>query len=639
MKGQLQKTRKTHAAALMGLSLAPYPPLTMRQPHLSQVPRERRANLEYRARLLREGNSSKARAAELKKKASEDMLWYVNTFVWVHDPWITDGDRVIPLITRPYQDNLLEEFYWAVMRQYDLHVRKCRRVLATIGVLTVFDWFATYSRDMSFLEMSSKEELVDSVAGRKTGGHVSLEGKRSALMPKIDLIHRHLPTWLRPVTSRKKLYMGYNETGSQIEGIATAPSGAHGARYTAAHGDEIARWGNVIPGLDYLIMEAVRGACRCRILTSTPDGMNNAFYEIEDKEKTRKRRVFWWEDPIYREGIHVGKDGQLHSPWYDGEVNRCNSPEEKASQLDGEYTGSISQFFPHEIIEQRIKECRPPMYVGQWDHSDGEPIAFVKGNAGPLSLWCELPNGRPTPGEFVAGADIATGSADAQGRGYSFSVLSIYSIANSQKVCEYAASALFPYEFASACVALMRWLSAEKAEDVYHAWESGGPGKEYGATVVRLGWSNFYLREVEHKLGQPPTMEPGYSTATAGLKALLLGNYRAALKQGKIKNLSLPAVQECREFIRGTGDEIYHKAKGGGIARNRAIVRHPHGDRVIADALAWLALSKSAVEVKDKPREIPENCAYRRIEAFQDKSAAELAGEPTMNRRSYSWVA
>ena len=636
MKGRPRKSRKMTAEVRKALSLAPYQALTLPHPHLDQVPKSRRANLEYRDEVYKKGGSSKQWVARYKEMASEDMLWWVNTFVWVHDPWITDGDRVIPLITRPYQDNLLEEFYWAIMRQYDLHVRKCRRVLATIGVLTVFDWFATYSRDMSFLVMSSKEELVDSVAGRKTGGHVSLEGKRSALMPKIDLIHRHLPKWLRPVTSRKKLYMGYNETGSQIEGTATAPSGAHGARYTAAHGDEIARWGNVVPGLDYLIMEAIRGACRCRILTSTPDGMNNAFYEIEQKEKIRKRRVFWWEDPVYRDGIHVGKDGQLHSPWYDVEVERCTSPEEKASQLDGEYAGSLSQFFPHEIIEQRIKETKPPMYVGHWDHSDGEPIAFQKGNAGPLSLWCELPDGRPPPGEYVAGADIATGTPDSQGRGYSNSVLVIYDLVNAQKVLEYATSSLLPFEFASASVALMRWFSTEKAEDVYLAWEANGPGKEYGPMVQRYGWESFYFRKAEQRLGQPPTLEPGWWSAS-GTKAALLGQYRAALKQGTIKNWSLASLQECRGYIRGPGQEIIVKVTGA--ARDKLTTRKPHGDRVMADALAWLAMGDRVATVKDEPRKIPDHCPYHRIKAFQDEQDVIAAGEPTMGRQSYSWVA
>lgn len=621
----------------MALSPAPYPPLTMPHEHYHLVPKELSANLEYRARILKEGGSSKSRAAELRQMSSEDFLWWANTFVWVHDPWITDGERVIPLITRPYQDNFLEGFYWAIIRQYDLHVRKCRRVLASIGCLTLFDWFASYSSDMSFLVMSAKERLVDGLAG-KIRTKSDREGKRAALMPKIDLIHKYLPRWLRPEVYRKKLFIGYQETASEIEGTATVPD--HGTRHTGMMADEMAFWATLSPGLDYEILEATRGSVRSRIMISTAHGMGNAFYEVEERGKTRKRRIFWWEDPVYRVGIHVGKDGELHSPWYDTESDRCGTPEERAGQLDGEYVGSGTNFFPVDIIHDRLKQTAPPMYVGNIDFSDGKFLGFSKGDVGPVSLWCELENDHPPRGEYAAGADIATGTPDAQGRGYSNSVLVIYSLDGNRKVLEYTISSLLPFEFASACVALMSWFSSDHSQDVYLAWESGGPGKEFGPMVQRYGWENFYLREIEHKLGQPPTMEPGYSTSSKGLKAYLLGNYRAALKRGDIKNLSRPALFECLEFLRGPGNEVFHKVKGGVNPRDKLTARHPHGDRTVADALAWLAITKCGAPAgKNEPHTIPGDCVWRRIMRQQSELKAFKAGEPTKDRKSYSWVA
>ncbi len=144
------------------------------------------------------------------------------------------------------------------------------------------------------------------------------------------------------------------------------------------------------------------------------------------------------------------------------------------------------------------------------------------------------------------------------------------------------------------------------------AWEMVGPGTHFGKRVMELGYRNVYYRKNEANLGINSTQSDvaGWYPSNDN-RRILLEEYRAALNGRDFINRCFMALEECLAFIftaQGTVkhdgdpesfDTVTGKADPSGAGAN-------HGDRVIADALAWkmcagrgmLRKKKEGTEVK-----------------------------------------
>lgn len=298
--------------------------------------------------------------------------------------------------------------------------------------LTVFEHFWHFESYLSFLLLSRKEEYVD--------------GGEKSLFWKIDFIHKHLPSWLRPNIDRKKMVMVNLDNGSTISGESTNADAGRGDRKTAALLDEFAA---VNDGPK--ILAATRDTTRCRVLNSTPQGMANSFAQMAHLGTVPRIDLHWTQHPEKARGLYYDAKGKPRSPWYDAECASAANLVEIAQELDIDFTGSAYTFFDVARLEELKTKCLAPHFRGEllYDTDTADPDAFdVAPRNGRLRLWCE-----PTPPQdrrYSVGADIAAGT------GSSNSVLSVFDLKENRKVAEFVDSNISPEQLAVYAVSLCK---------------------------------------------------------------------------------------------------------------------------------------------------------------------------------------
>jgi hypothetical protein len=190
-----------------------------------------------------------------------------------------------------------------------------------------------------------------------------------------------------------------------------------------------------------------------------------------------------------------------------------------------------------------------------------------------------------------------------------------------KKVAERATPDLGPEEWASFVVALCRWFGGGDGDDAVLAWESNGPGFQFGKRVMELGYRNLFYRKNEQMVGAAEGAIPGWYS-TNDNKRVLLGGYQLDLRQGKFVNRSRLGLEECLEYV-------YHNEKivhtGAMVTEDPTGAKSNHGDRVIADALVAKLVRERAVVVKAATEaEVPEGSfmARRKARDARDRDPA-----------------
>jgi hypothetical protein len=107
------------------------------------------------------------------------------------------------------------------------------------------------------------------------------------------------------------------------------------------------------------------------------------------------------------------------------------------------------------------------------------------------------------------------------------------------------------------------------------------------------------MRTNEFSLAKAPQDTPGWMP-TVQNKRTLLEDYRAALGSQAFVNRSQEAVEECLNFVHLPNGSIEHS--GTQDRDDPTGARVNHGDRVVADALAW-KMAKDVPNASPSPRE------------------------------------
>lgn len=555
------------------------------------VPKEYSANLRWRAAIHRDVLENPERAEFYYEACRLDILFYINTFVWTFDTR-TEPFSKLPFITYPRQDDCIRAICGAMYgrgkkKSHDLRIEKSRDTGATCMCTVAFEHCWHFSKTPRHLLMVSRnEEYVDKKDNPKS------------LFWKFDYIVDNLPDWLKPhgysrSDHRTKNHATNPYTGSQLDGEATTPNIARGDRRFAIFVDEFAQFRK-----SRHVMMATQRATNCRIFNSTPFGINNAFYDT--KSMPMENFAFHWKDDprkaiglyttdsdgkvkiLDREGYPHGYepilDGKLRSVSYDQDEARTTSPREMAQEWDINYLGSGGQFFtPEKLLQVRRLYAKPPILVGNlvYDTITGEPTSFQESPQGKLQLWCSLTEGKPDQDEeYVVGCDISAGS------GASNSTVSVWRKRTCEKVASYANPYIQPEAFATLAVSVAKWFNNAKM-----IWECLGVGIAFGEKAVKdLGYRNFYFRQDESSLAVKVTMKPGWWPGGDN-KLKILNTYRSALEDCIAINPDKDSLQECEEYIYTNSGGVDHAKSQqtedpSGAGKN-------HGDRVIADALAW----------------------------------------------------
>jgi len=621
----------------------------METPHYDIVPKGLDENLRFREEMLTLAGEDESAAAGLRQMCSEDMLFYVNTFCWTYSPKDKSATgSVVPFITYPdFQDEAMLGMADCILKGRDFAVPKSRDMGASWMGLTVFEWFWHFKENQSFLLISRNEDYVDK------------SGNPKSLFWKVDFLHRNQPRWLLPEgrwlgqrdPNRRLLHLRNADNDSVIDGESTTGDAGRGDRRTAMFVDEHAAF-EVNDG--FRVLRATRDTTRCRGFNSTPQGANNAFYEVVHNTNAQLIRLHWSKHPekslglykfekesgeidllddfngmvevrakgekdsewvVYPDQYPFIRDGKLRSPWYDGECARCVSAMEIGQELDIDFLGSDYQFFDAEIVQILIKKyCRDPVFIGEleFDYDSCDPKRLVESPHGRLMLWIDVRHRMPRDRRFAVGADVSAGT------GASNSVSCVVDIGTGEKVGVWRHSHTRPNPFAKQTIALARFFN-----NALLNWDaSGATGSTFTRRVLASGYGHLYYRRYEKKVGQKLTDEPGYYLNSQARTALF-EDYREALGEHKYINYSNQGMKECLQFIRKPDGTIEHSESL--YSQDPSGARTAHGDEVVADALACLNVSSLQEMPKSKEPEIVPGCLAWRMKQRELKRSRETA--------------
>lgn len=227
---------------------------------------------------------------------------------------------------------------------------------------------------------------------------------------------------------------------------------------------------------------------------------------------------------------------------------------------------------------------------------------------GRLRLWINPTSTGAIPsGSYTVGADIAHGT------GASNSVLSVVDNKTGEKVAEFASAHIRPDELARYAIALCYWFCG-----AFLIWEANGPGRIFGDVVIKSGYRNIYYREKGDgkSVGASYTDIPGYFSTTES-RLSLLGDYRRSLKEGTFINRSRESLDESLKYVFLPNGNVQHVDSTR--EEDPTGARENHGDRVIADALAWKGIQRGFKKEEPDPVVPVGSFMYRRLERKRNK--------------------
>lgn len=590
-------------------------------PFNSRIPKTLKKNLLWRKAAMEEVIAHPESAEFYRDACARDPLFFLNGFCWTYDPRCTENPKV-PFVLYDFQEAAIMDIL-AAIGNFDLLIEKSRDMGASWITIAAIAWCWLFCPGSSFLFVSRVSDLVDK------------PGNPKAMFWKFDYLMNSLPSWLRPdgysdELHRTSMHVENPENGAVIDGESTTGNVARGDRRTAILLDEFAA---VEQG--HRVLSSTRDATNCRLFNSTPNGVNNAFYDIR-QTGIKRLRLHWSSHPIKSLGLYTTNergglkvlggdgaysfedykfvlDGKLRSPWYDEQCRRSANSQEIAQELDIDYLGSGFQYFNASAISEAIRNhARPPILTGdlEYDDTTGEPIRFSECAGGHLLLWTLLDGGGnpPIDHKYTVGTDVSAGT------GASNSCLAGYDITTNSKVFEYVNSHIRPEQFAKQVAAICRWFG-----NAYLIWESGGPGRQFGSRIEELGYGNIYLRRREEGLSHKVSDIPGIVT-TKEVKLIFLGEYRSAVEKGECVNRSKEALQECLEYVFAPDGGVEHSKQCSRMDPSGA--KANHGDRVIADALAWKLIRERTFNPVVEKKEIPIGCLAWRNQRREEKQLA-----------------
>ena len=591
----------------------------MKTPFIKYVPTEICANLKWRAKVHKRVMDEPSYASVVWDACAADPLFYISGFGYTYDPRRQPFAK-LPFILWPIQQWGLGEIIDSVGK-YNLLIDKSRDMGASWLCVLAYEWFWHFRDYQSFLLGSRDVTYVDNSANPKS------------LFWKIDFFHRNLPQWLMPLgfkysEHRRKMHITNPANDSVIDGETTTKNFGRGDRRTGIMNDEFAA-----DSEGHAVLASTLETTDSHLFNSTPQGINNAHFTLHGTD-IKILRLHWRDHPRKRKGLYcTAKDGTLeildkeyypkdYEPILDGRLRsvqydikwRQSTPRIMAQEWDIDAQGSGEQFFiPASIQESISRFARPPVLIGdlEYDSTTAEPIRFRESPQGRIKLWALLDkNGNlPRDHKYVLGCDVSAGT------GASNSVGCGYDAITNEKVLEYVNPYIRPEEFAKQIVAIARWLSFKRTDiwpgamfqeeliGAYLLWESPGPGRQFGSRVMELQYGYIYFRKKEEAISKKVSKIPGWAP-TKETKLTLIGDYRDAIEKGMIVNRSKEALEECLEYIFDPQGGVSHAREGDKDDPSGA--KSNHGDRVIADALAYRGLSERAKKPKksDKP-EIP----------------------------------
>lgn len=577
-------------------------------------------NMQFRKLCVGLGYESQENAHELWMLCSRDPLFFLNTFAYLLETrekqeWtLTDRygtSKVIPLITRGYQDDLLLRTIKHLGRN-DIVIPKSRETGISWmigGALAAWEWIF---HDQTHIGFVSKDLLS-----------ANNPDDPDALFSKFEFLIKHLPFWMMSPSDyerniSKNTFKNLKNNSSLTAYPAKADIG-RGGRKSWLLLDEFHFFEQ---GEDQAALDSTVHVTPCRIFVSTANrdrGMAGAFYDVVcDTHKNGVMIVIdWKDDPDKRRGLYhaelipgsetyklviddtefwdqyVREDGKYTHPlhkdqeypfildervrslYYDHVWNRPGStPQSVAAELDRNFGGATAQIFNPQLLQRTIESAKPVLSGGDIIRNPDKPTDWMwmqLAMGGQTSLWVQLDDGAPPKGEYIFGADISAGTG---GEWSSYSALEGLNKVTGEQVFAWRANKLDPIQFAELTFWVLNWFHG-----AYIVPECNGPlGQLFINKLCRdLKYGNVYRRIKQGVAYREATERIGYLNSDRGIE--LLKNMESQIRKGRVKPYSVIALNECgRYFLKGgklvhSAAETTEDGAGMGLA---------HGDAAIA---------------------------------------------------------
>lgn len=572
------------------------------------IPRDPRRQARWRTNILTRLEKCSEHGANrqaILAACRHDILLWINLFVWQFNPKAKGSESKFgPFATWKFQDRAVRRILRAISYQHKLVIEKSREMGASWMCLIVMLWHVLFHPGNKFLLISRDMDAVDCK-------------DPDSLFWKLRFIIEHLPDWMKPPLTITKGYIGNDALQSYITGEASTGKAGIGGRATAIFVDEF-----TLIDAAKEIYEHTADTSACRIFNFTHRGVGSVAADLCLRSDIEKVQMHWSQHPKKNKGLyrfdqdtkHVRRldthefpddypfilDGSpaggpypgLRSVWYDAQC-RDRSPRAIAMDLDINPEGSSAQYFDPILINQLLRESvSAPWFEGDLIHDEqtGQPIKFEERKGGLIKLWCRLDlRGKPDKSHYFIGTDIGTGS------GSTPTCFSIFNGDLGEKVGEVSSAHLKAHQAAPLAAALGRLFYEARI-----VWELQGPGATFGDILIDdMAYPNFYLRTDETRLDKKYSEggKPGFIVNPPN-KRKLLEDYREALRLRNFVNHSEDALRECLSFqYDPSGNPVHAKEK----SKDETAARINHGDRVIADALAWKLARLSGLGKYKKP--------------------------------------
>lgn len=597
--------------------VAMYTSVTMKNPLM---------NMQFRKLCVGMGYESQDAAHELWMLCARDPLFFLNTFAYLLETrdkqdWNTSAqygtNKVIPFITRGYQDKLILEALQYLGRR-DIVIPKSRETgISWIigGALASWDWLF---HDQTHIGFVSKDLLS-----------ANNPDDPDALFSKFEFLLNHLPFWIISPSDydrniSKNTFKNL-KNGSSLTAYPAKADFGRGGRKAWLFMDEFHFFEQ---GEDKAAMDSSVHVTPCRIFVSTANrdrGMSGSFYEAvsEAAEKNGVMIVVdWKDDPDKRRGLYHGElipgtetyqliiddkefwdefanadgltyrhplhpdrnysfilDERIRSLYYDDVWNRPGStPQSVAAELDRNFGGATAQIFNPQLLQRALREVKPVKTCGDLIKNPENPSEWMftpLAIGGLTSLWIKLedgPNGPvPPKGEYVFGADISAGTG---GDYSSYSALEGLDKTTGEQVFEWRSNRLDPIQFAELSVWVCNWFYG-----AYLVPECNGPlGQLFINRACReLKYGNVFRRIKQNVAYREPTERIGYVNGDRGIE--LLKNMESLIRKGRIHPNSVIALNECSRYFLKAGKLVHSAAE---TTEDGAGMGLAHGDAAIA---------------------------------------------------------
>jgi len=292
--------------------------------------------------------SSEEIKKEIDHKSENDIIFWINSFVWTSDPRLVSIGlpAKIPFVLFPKQEEIIKEVEQAYVHRTSLLIEKSRAQGLT-ELLCSFDVHHWLYRTGYVSGWGSRiKELVDK------------SGDPNTIFEKLRRIIYSLPPKMRPP--------GYEREGNKYDNSFRISNPVNGSSIIGEGGQNIGRGGRTsIYKIDEAafienpgkVDSALSHTTMCQIDISTPNGMNY-FYDKRMSGRVKVITVGWWENPTQNPSWKEGKRNP-ESAWYKYQ-KETTDPAILAQEVDIDYNASVEgAFIPPEWVKAAVELSIP----------------------------------------------------------------------------------------------------------------------------------------------------------------------------------------------------------------------------------------------------------------------------------------